>query len=197
MASDLPEKEGVRERKRRETHQRIAEAGMRLFVAHGYDATTLEAIAAAAGISRRTFFYYFKSKDDVLLSVQSTGSELLLSILRQQPPGLAPIDAVRNAMLKVIPPYQSDELIIIYRLLRSNETLQARKQAGFVEKERALFATLCEMWPQPERRTALRLVAMASMGAFRLAIDTWSAEGGKRPLVDMLEEAFAALKAEI
>jgi hypothetical protein len=53
------------------------------------------------------------------------------------------------------------------------------------------------MWPQAERRTNLRLVAMASMGALRLVIETWFAEGGKRSAVDMVAEAFAALKAEI
>ncbi len=62
-------RQGVRERKRRETLQRITDAGIRLFVEKGYEATTLDEIAAAAGISRRTFFYYFKSKDEILLSL--------------------------------------------------------------------------------------------------------------------------------
>ena len=53
------------------------------------------------------------------------------------------------------------------------------------------------MWPQPERRAGLRLVAMASMGALRLVIETWFAEGGKRSAVDMVAEAFTALKTEI
>ena len=53
---------GLRERKKRETLQRITETGLKLFVENGYEATTLEAIAAEASIARRTFFYYFKSK---------------------------------------------------------------------------------------------------------------------------------------
>jgi len=104
---------------------------------------------------------------------------------------------MRNAMIKSIPPYQDADMIAVDRLIRSNEMLLARMQAGFVEKELALFKTLCEMWPQPERRTGLRLVAMASMGALRLVIETWFAEGGKRSAVDMIAEAFAALKTEI
>ena len=66
-------KEGLRERKRLETLRRIAETGLKLFIAHGYEGTTLEAIAEAAGISRRTFFYYFKSKEEVLLAWQGSG----------------------------------------------------------------------------------------------------------------------------
>jgi hypothetical protein len=45
-------------------------SGLKLFVANGYEATTLEAVAAAAGISRRTFFHYFKSKEELLLAWQ-------------------------------------------------------------------------------------------------------------------------------
>jgi aspartate aminotransferase-like enzyme len=53
-AKGAPPPEGLRERKQRETRQRIAAVALRLFLADGYDSTTLEAIAAAAGISRRT-----------------------------------------------------------------------------------------------------------------------------------------------
>ena len=69
--------EGLRERKRRQTLQRIAEVGLRLFLAKGYEATTLEEIAAAADIARRTFFYYFKSKDGILLAYQAGFADAL------------------------------------------------------------------------------------------------------------------------
>jgi AcrR family transcriptional regulator len=68
-----PKKEGRRERERQETRQRIAETGLKLFIADGYEDTTLDAIARAARISRRTFFYYFKAQEDVLLAWQGSG----------------------------------------------------------------------------------------------------------------------------
>jgi hypothetical protein len=58
------------------------------------------------------------------------------------------------------------------RLLQSTGALRSRKQAKFVEMEEALFAALCELWPQPKRRITLRLVAMISIGALRLAIES-------------------------
>lgn len=76
---------GLRERKRRETRQRISDAGLRLFGRQGFDATTVDAIAAEAGISRRTFFHYFNSKDDILLSLQTGLGERLVSELERQP----------------------------------------------------------------------------------------------------------------
>jgi hypothetical protein len=84
----------------------------------------------------------------------------------------------------------------IERLLCSNETLRLRHQAKYVEQEQAVFEALCRMWPQPKRRQALRMVAMMSVGAFRLAIDSWSREEGKRPIDAYLKEAFASLKSE-
>jgi hypothetical protein len=66
--------------------------------------------------------------------------------------------------------------------MRSTEVLRARKQAHFVEIEEELFAALCELWPQPERRITLRLVAMTSIGAMRLAMESWRQDSGKRPV---------------
>ena len=63
--------------------------------------------------------------------------------------------------------------------------------------EETVFAALCELWPQPERRPTLRLVAMASIGVMRVAMEGWRQDGGKRPLMKYLQENFAALEAEI
>src|SRR5580692_3253851 len=179
--------EGLRERKKRETLQRIAETGLKLFIAHGYEGTTLEAIAEAAGISRRTFFYYFKSKEEVLLAWQGSGFlDALRPAMLEESPRQAPLAAVRHCLLKLISRYETKESIIVDRLMRSTEALRARKQAIFIEMEEALFAAMRELWPQPQRRTTLRMVAMVSIGAMRLAVEDWRYAGGKRSLADYL-----------
>jgi hypothetical protein len=61
---------GLRERKRRQTRDRLTKVAMELFLARGFEATTLDDIAAAAEISRRSFFHYFASKEDVVLAWQ-------------------------------------------------------------------------------------------------------------------------------
>ena len=194
----LPAKQGRREKKRQETLQRIAKTGLKLFIAHGYEGTTLEAIAEAAGISRRTFFYYFKSKEEVLLAGHGNGFvEALRPAMLEEPRDQEPVDAVRHCLLKLVSRYETEESIICDRLLRSTEALRVRKQAIFVEMEETLFAALCELWPQPDRRVALRLVTMVSMGAMRLAMESWRQEGGKRPLAKYLKENFATLEAAI
>src|ERR1700730_10527070 len=198
MDSASPKKEGRRERKRLETLRRIAETGLKLFIAHGYEGTTLEVIAEAAGISRRTFFYYFKSKEEILLAWQGSGFvEALRPAMLEESPHQAPLDAVRHCLPKLISRYETKESIIVDRLLRSTEALRARKQAVYVDMEQALLGAMCELWSATDAGASLRIVAMVSIGAMRLAMETWRQENGKRSLAKYLRESFATLKAEI
>ena len=196
-ANGRPRPEGLRERKRRETAARIAEAGLRLFIAHGYDATTLDDIAAEAGISRRTFFYYFKSKDDILLSMQSGFDVMIAAAIGDQPAGKSPIDTARDALMAIAARYPADDMIMIDKLMRSSPAVMARKQATYVEQEQQLFAALHERWPDPERRPGLRSVAMIAIGAMRLALDIFHQEKGARPIADVFREVFDTIHAEV
>jgi AcrR family transcriptional regulator len=189
--ADRPE--GLRERKRRQTRQRIAEAALRLFLEKGFDETTLDEIAIAADISRRTVFHYFDSKDAILLAWQSGTEEIFRASLANASSDRAPIDVVRDALLTMVSRYETREAIAIDRLLRSTEALRARKQANYKRQEEALFAALAQKWPAPDKRVLLRVVAMMGIGAMRIAAEAWSVEQGARPLETYLREAFAAL----
>jgi AcrR family transcriptional regulator len=191
-ASERPE--GLRQRKRRETSERIIEKGLKLFVKHGYEATTLDAIAEAAGISRRTFFYYFKSKEDVLLAAHDSGfREALKPSMLDEPPDQAPVDAVRKCLIKLASRYETRESIVFDRLMQSTEALRARKEAVFVETEQILLEAMCELWPTPGRRDGLRLVAMVAMGTLRLALDRWKQNDAARPLAYYVRQGFTLL----
>lgn len=189
--------EGLRERKRKETLQRISEAGLRLFVVNGYDATTLEAIAVAAGVSRRTIFYYFKSKEEILMAYQNGAGDMIRRAVLQEGIDQAPLDAVLKALLRLASQFDAKQLMIIDQLMRSTEQLRASKQAKYVLQEQALFEALCELWPQVNRRGGMRVVAMAAIGALRLSVEAWIESGGKQPLERHLRKAFADLKSEI
>lgn len=189
--------EGLRARKRRETMERITEAGIRLFLDRGYEATTLDDIAAAAAISRRSFFNYFSSKDDILISLQSGMGTMIADAIRKAPPDKQPIEAVRDAVVEICAAIPPDDMLAIDRLMRSSETVQARKQASYVEHERTLLAALRERWPEPERETALKLVAMIAMGAIRLSTETFDREAGARTMPALLRETFDTLETEL
>jgi AcrR family transcriptional regulator len=185
---------GLRERKRRSTLARIAETGLKLFIENGYEATTLDAIAAASGISRRTFFYYLKSKEDVLLAHESGDiPNVLRPTLLEQSPGQSPIDAARKTFLALASRYESKESILADRILRSTETLRLRKEALLVQMEEVLAQAMYELWPDRTRRRALRLAAMMAMGTLRFAKDSWRQDNAAHPLTHYIDEAFDLL----
>jgi hypothetical protein len=115
----------------------------------------------------------------------------------EESPHQAPLDAVCQCLLKLISRYETKESIIVDRLLRSTEALRARKQAIYVDMEQTLLGAMCELWPEPKRRASLRIVAMVSIGAMRLAMETWRQENGQRPLAKCLRESFAALRCKM
>jgi AcrR family transcriptional regulator len=191
-ASEKPQ--GLRERKRRQTSERIIEKGLRLFVKNGYEATTLDAIAQDAGISRRTFFYYFKSKEDVLLAAHDSGfREALKPAMLDEPRDQSPIDAVQKCLIKLASRYETKESIVFDRLMESTEALRARKEAVFVETEQILLEAMGELWPSPGRRDGLRLVAMVAMGTLRLALDKWKENDAAHPLAYYVRQGFTLL----
>lgn len=197
-SADQQASPGVRVQKREATRARISEAALGLFLADGYQATTVDAIAEAAGISRRSFFSYFESKDDILAFWQAANWAEARQAVLQSSPSAHPLHAVRDVMVRYVSRYSTEEMAQIDALLRSSASLMARKQAFYAEQEAALFSALCEVWREPERRMALRMVAMASIGALRLAIQTYHETGtSRRSLARTLRDAFVSLEEEV
>jgi hypothetical protein len=104
---------------------------------------------------------------------------------------------VRRTLPKLVSRFERKESIVVDRLMRSTETLRARKQAIFVQMEQLLFDALHEVWSDAERVPTLRLVAMVSIGVMRLAMEAWRQDRGKRPLAGYVREGFSALKSEM
>ena len=186
--------ESRREQKRRDTHLRIAEEGLRLFDRDGYDATTLEEVASAAGVSARTLFHYFRTKHDILEFWHDRGFEQALRpAILAAPVEHGPLHAVQACLLELVPRYETDRLVTVDRIWHSTDTLHADKQMIYFRMEETVFAALCERWPQPERHPSLRIVAMVSVGALRLAMETRRQEKEGRALADHLRDNFALL----
>lgn len=187
-------REGRREQKKRETMLRIGKTGLMLFVEKGFEETTLDEIAAEAGIARRTFFHYFKSKEDVLLAYMDGGgfAKALGAILLTESSDQTPLSALQSALSQMLGVQESSVATEVDRLLHSTDALRARLQAGLVETERIVYETLCEIWPKADP-VSLRMTAMAGVGAMRIAKEAWRRDDRKEPLAKYLGESFAAL----
>ena len=98
MAGASPD--GLRERKKARTRASIREHALRLFREQGYQATTVEQIAAAAEVSPSTFFRYFPTKEDVVL--RDDFDLRMFEAFERQPPDLAPVPAIRAAVREAL-----------------------------------------------------------------------------------------------
>ena len=99
---------GLRERKKARTRAAIQQHALRLFREQGYDATTVEQIAAAAEVSPSTFFRYFPTKEDVVL--YDALDPLLFAAFEAQPAALSPIQALRGAIHVVFGTLSAEEM---------------------------------------------------------------------------------------
>src|SRR4051794_30299718 len=87
----------LREQTRSVVRSLLARTAIELFAANGYDNTTLEEVAAAAGVSRRTLFNYFRNKEDLALSGLSEQGEAIAARLAERPADEDPWTALRAA----------------------------------------------------------------------------------------------------
>ncbi|KQN49748.1 transcriptional regulator [Serratia sp. Leaf50] len=186
--------EGLRERKQRETFERLTQVGLELFIANGYEETTLDGIASAAGISRRTIFNYFSSKDQILLAWQAGLVDSIRAAVLAASTDQPPLDAICSALRALAVRTNVDAMIDIAQVIRSSDQLRAANHAKWLQMEQTAFQALCQLWPEPSERSRLHIVAMASLGAFRIALDEWTDTGGKQPFAARLAQAFSDLR---
>ncbi|MDC7787232.1 helix-turn-helix domain containing protein [Rhodoplanes sp. TEM] len=197
MHDRVPDREGLRERKRREMHERIAAIGLELFLTRGYEATTLDDIAAAVGISRRTFFHYFEGKDEILLAHSAQRQADLRQAVLARSTAELPIEVAQAALVTVAGRFDSARTLAIARLMRETKTLRPGRRSGFDDYEQVLFEALCELWPARERRERLRLVAVTAIGVLRLAVEAWLQDDARRPVARYIRAGFERLSEEM
>lgn len=162
---------GLVERSRRAARAEVARTGVALFLDRGFDATTMDDVAAAAGVSRRTLFRYFGSKEEVVLGHLSGLGDALADAVRAQPADVDVWDALVVAFTQVLPTSLADD------------DAAARALAGLVESTatlRAAHADKHRLWldaltPAVAERLAdapaPRLAARAVIGTLLACLD--------------------------
>ncbi|GAA3155161.1 TetR/AcrR family transcriptional regulator [Planomonospora alba] len=141
--------EGLRERKKRETRQRISDIATGLFTARGFDDVTVAEIARAADVSVNTVFNYFATKEDLLLDRAPEVEELLARVFRERRPGEGVLDAVRRDFLDAVDSghyrygfHEADSGFI--KMIESSPSLVARVREMDEARERKLAEAIAE-----------------------------------------------------
>ena len=186
-------RELARFHKRRETHQRIEQAALALFVERGFERTSIDMIAERAAISRRTFFHYFPSKEDIIHSAAGE-DERMAAAARTLAANLSPLDAAEHILLVIVGQYENAAAFVIDRVTRQTPALMERRHYHYACRERSLLAALLRVWPDPSKLDVLRVAAAASIGVLRLAVDDWSVYEGELELLPFLRKGFCDLR---
>jgi AcrR family transcriptional regulator len=190
--------DGLRERKKAETRRALSSAALRLADEHGPDGMTVEAVAEAAGVSPRTFFNYFSSKEDAIMGVNPTDSSDLLADLLARPEGEPALEALRQMALATAVRFeaQADELWARHQLTLRYPSLAVRRAARYSEVERSLAEEIA-------RRTHLdvdhdaypSLVVATALAAIRVAMTVWQERARPGPLVVLIAATFDQVAA--
>ncbi len=185
----------LRERKKRRTRQVIVEEALRLFSARGFDATTVEEIAEAAEISRRTFFRYFETKEAVLFANQAERLEAFRALLEKpRAADETPLQAVRLACLEMAHLYEAQREIVVLqnRIIESSGSLMAYDQRFDAQWEEVIAAALArDLAPEDaQRRCEAQWLAGALVGIVRVVLRGWFEADGQGDLEIQGRAAF-------
>lgn len=123
--------EGLRERKKRQTRERIQATAMRLFVERGFDKVTIAEVAAAAEVSVNTLYNYFEAKEDLVLPPDQASPQRLADIVRERGPADSPARAVLNRLRDELRDHDpklglTEGFGAVFEMMRNAPTLTAR-----------------------------------------------------------------------
>lgn len=190
---------GLRERTRLAVRGEISAAAMRLFAEQGFENTSVEQIAAAAGISSRSFFRYFQTKEDVVLGNLAEAGARLQDALEARPAGEEAWAALRAAFDVLIPGPSADaaEARRIPRMLVETPALRARHLEKQLHWQELLVPDIQRrLGPAthlPDARAA-SLVA-AALSCLDAAIAAWAVTDAPTPVGAILDDAIAAVRS--
>jgi len=189
----MTEGDDWRARKKAATKHAIQEHALRLFIEKGYDTTTVEEIAAAAGVSHMTFFRYFPRKEEVV--EYDEYDPLLEELVAARPVEEPPLTALHRALragLEQILATNREELLIRTRLILRNPALRSRNLLAQDATRDLLARALARRAGLPEPDLAATVQASAALGAIGPAAMAW-AGSDDADFVALIDEAFEAL----
>jgi AcrR family transcriptional regulator len=187
-------KASLQSRKQQLVRDTIFDAAVETFAIKGFDDTTVEDVAKAAGVSRATFFRYFSSKDDLLAQNVMDYGAALTEAIKACPPNLTSFEIMHETVLsiarqKVTHPRTR---LVIDISLRSSSAAQAHA-SRMIEVEQSVAIAFTErLGPKSKDDLEPRLLAAMTVSAMNVAIMAWY-RGNYPDLSAAVEQVFSRL----
>jgi len=186
---------GLRERKKAAVRLALHEAALSLALEQGLEHVTVEAIAEAASLSRRTFSNYFSSKEEAIFYHDALRARMLLDLLHDRPLDESPRVALAHAVDQwVVDPDQLDPVRVAqHRLLRRHPALVGQRAAAYAATERELAVEIARRLPELPDGTSgdlqARVLAATFLASLRTATEHW-VNTPERTLREVVTEAL-------
>ena len=192
-ANESPEP-GLRERKKRETRAAIQSAALKLFLDHGYDATTTSQVARAANVSTGTLFNYFPTKEALLAD---DFDPVFIRHLRARPPEEPLFTAFRQAMRAGLSEARDDGGLSLARakLIASTPALRAAMRLERDRDTLLLAQLLAERYDGPADDFELKVASTILVNAVIAAYDVWLAGDSNVDVRALVDRALAVAEA--
>ena len=187
---------GLRERKKAATRLALHEAALRLVAEHGLDGVSVDDVATRAGVSPRTFFNYFPTKDDAVLGLDPADLRRTAQALAERPPEESAVEALRAVQREQAAEMarETDLWPLRLQVIEANPGLVGRLVTHFGEADRALAAAVAERTgTDTDSDTLPTLLALTSGAVLRTAMHRWLTSGFTASLPRLVDEAWDVL----
>jgi len=192
------EPQGLRERKKLKARRELERVALELFERKGFDETTIREIADAADMSPRTFFRYFRSKEEVIFAHASEDTEALRACLAAQPPTEGAYESVRRACIDWADHLQEGKEQIVARARLTARTGALRRRAAEIQDHAAAaIADDLSRRRAPADDASAALVASVCLQTLTVAVAQWRRGNFDRPLREYVSDSFRNLEREI
>jgi AcrR family transcriptional regulator len=175
---------------------RLTAAAITLFQANGYDKTTVDEIAEAAGVARRTFFRHFRAKEDAVFPDHEDCLRRVEAHLTGADPGQPPLKVLGAATHLVLAMYAEDPALAVrrYQLIREVEPLREREITTTSRYQRILADYLHRRLGGQDRQRLLQEIAAAMVvTTHNFVLRQWLREGGTGDPHPRLDTALATV----
>jgi AcrR family transcriptional regulator len=179
------------ERRKTQTRQEIAGVALGLFQRDGYARVSVEKIAQASGVSLRTFYRYFSSKEDVLAPILEEGTGDFAAAVARRPADEDLATAARRAYAQIAPSSDGQLLVrALIRLLAEVPALRARWLAALRTLEDQLVPAVNQRVDRQLSELEAQLTAAAIVTALRVSLELWAAGDSAEYLADVFGRAL-------
>lgn len=185
-----------REQKKAEVREALVQSADTLFSEQGFEGTTVDQIAEKAGVSRRTFFRYFPSKEAIAFPRSEQRLEAFRSLLQERCEEEGALPAVRSAVVAVgnVLIANAAEELARQKVIDASPTLLAAELEVYRAWESAIADAVIQADADEDRKRIGKLFAAATIGALRSVVRVWLDKGGAPNVLSLAEEAFELLE---